>query len=66
MLRRSPTKSDRVSDILTCFVLTDPRYLLLGLNSFLSTPKFIKCLTELSERLGMMRDASKAKKTKIL
>lgn len=40
--------------------------LILGLNSFLSTPKFIKCLTELSERLGMMRDVSKAKKTKIL
>lgn len=36
------------------------------MNSFLSTPKFIKCLTELSERLGMMRGESKAKKLKIL
>ena len=38
----------------------------LGLNSFLSTPKFIKCLTELSERLGLMRDANKSTKMKIL
>ena len=37
-----------------------------GLNSFMSTPKFIKCLTELSERLGMMRGVPKDQKKKIL
>ena len=32
----------------------------------MSTPKFIKCLTELSERLGMMRGVPKEQKKKIL
>jgi len=32
----------------------------------MSTPKFIKCLTELSERLGMMRGVPKDQKKKIL
>ena len=37
-----------------------------GLNSFLSTPKFIQCLTELSQTLSMMKDASKAEKRQYL
>lgn len=36
------------------------------LTQFLSTPKFIKCLTQISERLGLMREASKAEKKEIL
>ena len=28
----------------------------------MSTPKFIKCLTELSEKLGMMRNVPKEQK----
>mmetsp|Transcript_36913 Transcript_36913/g.56523 ORF Transcript_36913/g.56523 Transcript_36913/m.56523 type:complete len:257 (-) Transcript_36913:1603-2373(-) len=36
------------------------------LNSFLSTPKFIKCLTEISQQLGQMKDKTKAIKLQIL
>jgi phosphatidylinositol 4-kinase len=36
------------------------------LNSFLSTPKFIKCLTEVSQMLGKMKEVSKEDKLKIL
>ena len=32
----------------------------------MSTPKFIKYLTTLSERLGMMKDVPKAQKKEIL
>ena len=37
-----------------------------GLNSFLSTPKFIKVLTELSRQLGQMKDAPKSEKQILL
>lgn len=36
------------------------------LNSFLSTPKFIKCLTEISTNLGQMKETPKHEKTRIL
>jgi hypothetical protein len=36
------------------------------LNSFLSTPKFIKCLTEISQTLGQMKDTPKDVKVQIL
>ena len=36
------------------------------LNQFMSTPKFIKCLTELSQTLGLMKDAPKSEKKDIL
>jgi hypothetical protein len=36
------------------------------LNSFLSTPKFIKCLTEISQNLGNMKDTPKSEKISIL
>jgi hypothetical protein len=36
------------------------------LNSFLSTPKFIKCLTEISQNLGQMKDTPKSEKLSIL
>ena len=36
------------------------------LNQFMSTPKFIKCLTEISQNLGLMKEASKDEKKEIL
>lgn len=38
----------------------------LRLNNFLSTPRFILSLTEISQKLGMMKDVSKKEKTEIL
>lgn len=36
------------------------------LNSFQSTPRFIKCLTSISHKLGMMKEATKSEKLHIL
>lgn len=38
----------------------------LRLNNFLSTPRFILTLTEISQKLGEMKDVSKKEKTEIL